>query len=115
MPVSVGEVFTSRFISALSAQTPTGRELAHIPGLRLAASRIPVLVRDVSSLSKAEFWLTMENNRWTHPYDSQGQRMAFSDMREHVQQLADDEFRSLSAVSPRRRRKRKTAPWTRRL
>lgn len=56
-----------------------------------------VLVRDLSSLSVAEFWLTMENNRWTYPYDAQGQRVAFSDMREHVWELIDDEFRSLSA------------------
>lgn len=56
-----------------------------------------VLVADLSSLSKAEFWLTMENNRWTYPYDSHGQRVAFAEMREHVWALEDDEFRSLSA------------------
>lgn len=57
-----------------------------------------VLVRDLSSLSWAAFWLTMENNRWAYPYDAKGQRVAFADMREHVWELVDDEFRSLSAA-----------------
>ena len=56
-----------------------------------------VLVRDLSSLSTTDFWLTMENNRWTYPYDAQGRRVAFPDLCEHVWELADDEFRSLSA------------------
>lgn len=56
-----------------------------------------VLVSDLSSLTRAEFWLTMESNRWTYPYDREGQRVAFADMYEHVWQLADDAYRSLSA------------------
>jgi hypothetical protein len=56
-----------------------------------------LLVRDLSSLSEADFWLAMENNRWTYPYDAEGRRRPFSDMPEHVWALADDEFRSLSA------------------
>lgn len=56
-----------------------------------------VLVRDLSSLSTAEFWLTMENNRWTYPYDADGKRTPFSKMPRHVWELADDEFRSLAA------------------
>lgn len=65
---------------------------------RADVQRVPVvLVRDLSSLSKAEFWLTLENNHWTYPYDANGHRVAFSDMREHVWELIDDEFRSLSA------------------
>lgn len=57
-----------------------------------------VLVRDLSSFSRADFWLTLENNRWTHPYDAKGRRVAFRDMPERVWELADDEFRSLAAV-----------------
>lgn len=65
---------------------------------RAGIRRVPVVpVRDLSSLTLAEFWLTMENNRWTYPYDADGQRVAFSDMHAHVWELADDEFRSLSA------------------
>jgi hypothetical protein len=56
-----------------------------------------VLVRDLSSLPEADFWLTMENNRWTYPYDAEGRRRPFSDMPKHVWALADDEFRSLAA------------------
>jgi hypothetical protein len=56
-----------------------------------------VLVRDLSSLSQSDFWLTMENNRWTCPYDAEGQRRPFPEMPEHVWELADDEFRSLAA------------------
>ena len=60
--------------------------------------KVPVvLISDLSSLTRAEFWLTMENNRWTYPYDREGQRVAFADMYEHVWQLADDAYRSLSA------------------
>jgi len=56
-----------------------------------------VLVGDLTSLSKADFWLTMENNRWTYPYDAQSRRVAFAELRDHVWELMDDEFRSLSA------------------
>ncbi|MFL9902484.1 ParB/Srx family N-terminal domain-containing protein [Paraburkholderia fungorum] len=65
---------------------------------RADVTSVPViLVRDLSSLSPAEFWLTMENNRWTYPYDADGQRTPFSRMPRHVWELADDEFRSLAA------------------
>jgi hypothetical protein len=57
-----------------------------------------VLIQDLSSLSQAEFWLKLENNRWTYPYDAQGRRVAFSDLKRHVWDLMDDEFRSLSAA-----------------
>jgi hypothetical protein len=61
-------------------------------------TRVPVvLIRALSSLTRAEFWLTMENHRWMCPYDRDGRRVAFADMYEHVWELADDEFRSLFA------------------
>lgn len=56
-----------------------------------------VLVRDLSSLSLGDFWLTMENNRWTYPYDAEGRRRPFSELPRHIWELADDEFRSLAA------------------
>lgn len=60
--------------------------------------RVPVvLFKDLSNLSMAEFWLTLENNRWTYPYNAMGQRVTFLDMPQHVWDLEDDEFRSLSA------------------
>jgi hypothetical protein len=65
---------------------------------RAKVKSVPVvLVKDLSQLSTAEFWLTLENNRWTYPYNALGQRVTFSDMREHIWDLEDDEFRSLSA------------------
>ncbi|SAL02826.1 chromosome partitioning protein ParB [Caballeronia pedi] len=60
--------------------------------------RVPVvLFKDLSKLSMTEFWLTLENNRFTYPYNALGQRVAFVDMPQHVWDLEDDEFRSLSA------------------
>ncbi|CAG4912920.1 ParB/Srx family N-terminal domain-containing protein [Paraburkholderia saeva] len=56
-----------------------------------------VLVADLSSLSYPAFWLTMENRRWTWPYDTKGQRRNFADMPSHIWDLADDEYRSLAA------------------
>ena len=56
-----------------------------------------VLVADLSSLSYEEFWLSMENRRWTYPYDGKGLRRSFGDMPKHVWDLADDEYRSLAA------------------
>ncbi|MFM0356523.1 ParB/Srx family N-terminal domain-containing protein [Paraburkholderia nemoris] len=56
-----------------------------------------VLVADFSSLPDQEFWLSMENRRWTYPYDAKGQRRCFTDMPAHVWELADDEYRSLAA------------------
>lgn len=56
-----------------------------------------VLVADFSSLSYPEFWLSMDNRRWTYPYDAAGQRRSFSDMPDHIWELADDEYRSLAA------------------
>lgn len=57
-----------------------------------------VLVRDMSSCSLASFWLSMENQRWTFPYDGQGRRRPFSELPEHVWELIDDEYRSLAAA-----------------
>jgi len=66
---------------------------------RANVERVPVvIVRDFSTLSAAEFWLTLENNRWAYPYNALGQRMSFEDMHEHIWDLEDDVFRSLSAA-----------------
>ncbi|HEY3600011.1 MAG TPA: ParB/Srx family N-terminal domain-containing protein [Paraburkholderia sp.] len=56
-----------------------------------------VLVADFSSLSHHEFWLSMEDRRWTYPYDAKGRRKRFTDMPDHVWELEDDQFRSLAA------------------
>jgi hypothetical protein len=56
-----------------------------------------VLVADLSSLSYPAFWLSMENHRWTWPYDTKAQRRSFAEMPAHVWDLADDQYRSLAA------------------
>lgn len=56
-----------------------------------------VLVRDLSSLSETQFWLTLENHRWVHPYDNKGRRIAFDSLPQHILDVANDEYRSLAA------------------
>jgi hypothetical protein len=56
-----------------------------------------VLVRDLSSLSLPEFWLTLENQRWTYPYNASGKRVPFGEMHRHIWELEDDVYRSVSA------------------
>jgi hypothetical protein len=56
-----------------------------------------VLVADLSSLSPTQFWLTLENHSWVHPFDSQGRRIPFVSLPRHVRELANDEYRSLAA------------------
>jgi hypothetical protein len=56
-----------------------------------------VLVADFTSLPYAEFWLSMENRRWTYPYDTNGRRRSFAELPAHIWDLADDEYRSLAA------------------
>lgn len=56
-----------------------------------------VLVQDLSRLAWADFWLMLENRRWTHPYDANGRRVPFAEIPTHIWDLPDDEFRSLAA------------------
>lgn len=58
-----------------------------------------VLVEDLSALTLAQFWLTMEDRRWAYPYDEQGRRRPFSDMPRYVWELPNDEYRSLAAFA----------------
>jgi hypothetical protein len=72
--------------------------VAALHALRITAVPV-VLVEDLSSLTPEQFWLTMEDRRWTYPYDEQGQRKPFSKMPRHVWDLANDEYRSLAAFA----------------
>lgn len=56
-----------------------------------------VLVADFSELSYQDFWLSMDNRRWTYPYDAKGKRKSFLEMPTHVWELEDDAYRSLAA------------------
>ncbi|SAK99579.1 chromosome partitioning protein ParB [Caballeronia calidae] len=65
---------------------------------RIDVKEVPyVLLRDLSALSRAGFWLTLENNAWVYPYDADGRRVAFKDMPVHMWDAVNDEFRSLAA------------------
>ena len=55
------------------------------------------VLQDLSHLAEDEFWVVMDHNQWTHPYDAKGKRRNFSDMPKKLKQLADDPYRSLAA------------------
>jgi hypothetical protein len=57
-----------------------------------------VLVADLSSLDRAQFWLTLENRRWAWPYDANVRRIAFGAMPKHVYELEDDPYRSIAGL-----------------
>jgi hypothetical protein len=54
------------------------------------------VMADLSHLAKAEFWSFCDNRAWCHPYDAEGERRGYDDIPKHVQDLADDPFRSLA-------------------
>ncbi len=60
------------------------------------------VIADLSHLSTSEFWAVMDMKCWAHPYDADGERHAFSDIPKHVQDLADDPYRSLAGALERR-------------
>ncbi|BBU33538.1 hypothetical protein BTHE68_72720 (plasmid) [Burkholderia sp. THE68] len=65
---------------------------------RIGVKEMPfMLVEDLSGLSIAQFWLTLENNAWVYPYDANARRIAFRDMPVHIWDAVNDEFRSLAA------------------
>lgn len=67
---------------------------------QLKKTVVPVLLlADFSSLPVSEFWLALEDRRWAYPYDEQGCRRPFSEMRRYVWELPDDEYRSLAAFA----------------
>jgi hypothetical protein len=72
--------------------------VAALHALRIAAVPV-VLQEDLSSLTVQQFWLAMEDRRWTYPYDAQGRRTSFTEMPRHVWELTNDEYRSLAAFA----------------
>ena len=51
---------------------------------------------DLSTLSKAAFWVFLDNRTWCHPYDARGRRVDFADIPASVDKLEDDPYRSLA-------------------
>jgi hypothetical protein len=51
---------------------------------------------DLSALAPADFWRRMEEHRWVHPVDADGQRHRVARLPKHVKHLVDDPYRSLA-------------------
>jgi hypothetical protein len=55
-----------------------------------------VVQKDLSNLDKTSFLTFMDFHNWLHPFDSDGQRVAFSKIPKSIDKLEDDPFRSLA-------------------
>ena len=55
------------------------------------------LVKDLSDLSEASFWIFLDHNSWCHPYDARGHRTSFRAIPSELGELHDDPFRSFAA------------------
>lgn len=65
-------------------------------------SELPVLiVANLSGYGFDEFWKTLEDHHWTHPFDDQGRRRSYYAMPTSVDALIDDPFRSLAGALKR--------------
>ena len=63
---------------------------------------LPVsLVADMSGFGFDEFWTTLEDRNWTHPFDGEGRRCCYDDMPTSLDDLIDDPFRSLAGALKR--------------
>ena len=54
------------------------------------------VVADLSMVDKKSFWVVMDDRRWVHPYDENGERQHFSKIPERVSRLKDDPYRSVA-------------------
>ena len=50
----------------------------------------------MSMLGFDEFWTTLEDHNWTHPFDDEGRRRSYDNMPTSVDDLTDDPYRSLA-------------------
>jgi len=53
---------------------------------------------DYSSLSREEFWMTLDQHGWVHTYDARGRRTGFDAIPKHLDELTDDSYRSLAGA-----------------
>ncbi|HTA65269.1 MAG TPA: ParB-like protein, partial [Xanthomonadaceae bacterium] len=66
--------------------------------LEQGVDEVPVMIqRDFSWLEQDMFWRTMEFNRWAHPYDQNGMRVAYDAIPPALERLVDDPYRTLAA------------------
>jgi hypothetical protein len=54
------------------------------------------VVADLSSLTKASFWIYLDNRDWCHAYDAEGRRTDFDAIPGSIDKLEDDPYRSLA-------------------
>ena len=54
------------------------------------------VVADLSMVDRKSFWVVMDNHRWVHPYDENGERQGFAKIPERVSKLRDDPYRSVA-------------------
>ena len=55
------------------------------------------LVKDLSDLTEAAFWIFLDHFSWLHAYDARGHRQPFTAIPERLEDLRDDPFRSFSS------------------
>lgn len=55
-----------------------------------------VLLKDLSHLALAEFWVVMDHHQWVHPYDARGRRRPVKELPQSLEELVDDPYRSLA-------------------
>ena len=62
------------------------------------ADRVQVgLVKDLSQLSDAAFWIFLDHFSWVHAYDARGRRRDFADVPQRLEDMRDDPFRSFAS------------------
>lgn len=54
------------------------------------------IVADLSALERPAFRTFMDNRNWLHPFDAQGRRQPYGAIPKHIEDLADDPYRSLA-------------------
>ena len=76
------------------------------------------LVADLSMVDKKSFWVVMDNHRWVHPYDENGERQSFAKIPERVSKLRTTltaAFSQLCALAVMPRTPRRSASFVGRL
>lgn len=56
------------------------------------------VLADYSRLSRAEFWMFLDQHGWVHTYDTRGRRTGFRAIPKTLAGLSDDPYRSLSSA-----------------
>lgn len=54
------------------------------------------VMADLSRLPEDHFWNMMDFHKWTHPYDSKGERRPYSALPRTIKTMEDDPYRSLA-------------------